>query len=190
MIWISDHDLTIEQMMENAQYVLNYLSSFSWTKESICGIMGNMERESRINPGLWEHPSTHTGAYGIVQWDSAYNYIDWAIANNLEVENMESQLKRIKWEYDNHEQYYITDEYPMTFEQFVQSKQSPSNLAEIFCKNYERAGVEAMDERKFYAELFYKQLSVTFAKPEPTNRTPYSESRWKIPLKRRYQIRY
>lgn len=189
-IWISDHDLSDDQMIENAQYVLDYLSSFSWTKEAICGIMGNMARESKINPGLWEYPSTQTGAYGIVQWDSAYNYIDWAIANGLEVENMTSQLMRIKWEFDNHEQFYPSDESPMTFSQFVTSTQSPENLAKIFCWNYERAGVEAMSERIEWANYFYAVLSVGFSHTTPpVSRLPYRKP-LKFILRKRYRLRY
>ena len=45
--------LTVAQMTGNAQYILNYLMARGWTKEAVCAMLGNMQSESTINPGIW-----------------------------------------------------------------------------------------------------------------------------------------
>lgn len=48
---ISNAYLTQAQMDGNAQYIANWLSAKGWTRNSIAGNFGNMQRESNINPG-------------------------------------------------------------------------------------------------------------------------------------------
>ena len=51
---ISNAYLTTAQMAGNAQYIADYLIARDWTQNAIAGMLGNMQRESNINPGLWE----------------------------------------------------------------------------------------------------------------------------------------
>lgn len=160
MTYSTNKYLTLSQMKVNAQYILNYLSSKGWTKNSICGMLGNMQRESTINPGIWQNldqGNTELGR-GLVQWTPSTNLTNWANARGLNPSAMDTQLKKILDELKNNQQWIATSEYPQSFRTFTKSKQSPETLAEMFCLNYERAGVSAMQERKDNARYWYSNL--------------------------------
>lgn len=44
--------LNMPQMTENAKHIMSYLLDKGWTKNAICGMLGNMQTESTINPGI------------------------------------------------------------------------------------------------------------------------------------------
>ena len=46
----SSNALTMTQMQVNAQYIYSSLSANGWTLNAICGMLGNMQSESSINP--------------------------------------------------------------------------------------------------------------------------------------------
>ncbi|MFW6029860.1 MAG: phage tail tip lysozyme [Halanaerobiales bacterium] len=35
-------------------YIYNKLTDEGWTKESICALLGNIQQESQMNPGVWQ----------------------------------------------------------------------------------------------------------------------------------------
>lgn len=75
MSWtISNNYLTETQMQGNALEVWKYFSGKGWTLNAIGGILGNMEKESNINPGLWQSLKygNYSGGYGLVQWSTGY----------------------------------------------------------------------------------------------------------------------
>lgn len=159
--------LSTSQMTDNAQYILDYLLAKGWTKNAICGMLGNMQRESTINPGIWQNldkDNTSLG-YGLVQWTPATKYLNWCSERSLEPSEMDSNLKRILWELENGEQYYSTSSFPESFSEFTKSTKSVSYLAEAFLMNYERAGVSALDERISNAEYWYKNLNISSSEP-------------------------
>lgn len=145
----SNSYLNLSQMKDNAQYILDYLIARGWTKNAICGMLGNMQRESTINPGIWQNLDSGNTAlgYGLVQWTPATKYLNWCSERGLEPSSMDSNLKRILWELENGEQYYATTNFPESFHEFTKSTKSVTYLAEAFLMNYERAGVAALDER-------------------------------------------
>lgn len=153
----SNSYLSLSQMQDNAEYIFNYFGSRGWTTNSICAMLGNMQRESTINPGLWQNMdegNTSLGL-GLVQWTPATNLINWCNNFDLDYLDIESQCSRIIYELETGLQYYETDDYPETFEEFTQSTESIDYLTTAFLKNYERAGVEALDERIENAEYWY-----------------------------------
>jgi len=153
----SNSYLSLSQMKDNAEYIFSYFSSIGWTINSICAMLGNMQRESTINPGLWQNMdegNTSLGL-GLVQWTPATKLIEWCDDRNLDYLELESQCERIEYELENNLQYYATPSYPETFEEFTQSTESIDYLTTAFLKNYERAGVEALDERIENAEYWY-----------------------------------
>ena len=79
---ISNAYLSQSQMTDNAQYIADYLINKGWTRNAIAGILGNMQRESTLNPGLWESLiyGNMSGGYGLVQWTPATGYTSWADA--------------------------------------------------------------------------------------------------------------
>jgi len=137
IIYISNAYLTLVEMTENAQYILDYLLARGWTKEAICGMLGNMQSESTINPGIWENLDygNQEGGFGIVQWTPAEKYLEWAYINELPLENMDSQLTRILVEVDLNNQWINPD---MLFVEYTQLTGSPYDLAMLFLTSYER----------------------------------------------------
>ena len=155
--------LSAAEMLTNAQYILNYLCGKGWSKEAVCGILGNMQVESTINPGIWEgldEGNTSKG-FGLVQWTPASTLINWATQNNLDYKDIDTQLYRLIWELETNTQYIPTQEYPGSFAQFVVSTASPGTLALAFMYNYERPGSYSTgDKRAEYALAWYNLLTV------------------------------
>jgi len=61
-----DGRLTSEQQLTNALYIYNFLSAQGWTREAIAAFLGNMMKESYLNPGVWENGSW--GESGFNPW--------------------------------------------------------------------------------------------------------------------------
>lgn len=152
--------LTEEEMTINARYIYRYLTSRGWTGQAVCGMLGNMETESTINPGIWQNldeGNTSLG-YGLVQWTPSTKYTSWCAERDLNPSAMGSALARIEWELANGEQYYPTDAYPLTFAEFKVSTQSPTYLAMAFLLNYERPADQTQPARGTQAEKWYSIL--------------------------------
>ena len=160
-IYCSNSYLTQSQMASNAQYILNYLRARGWTKNAVCGMLGNMQTESTINPGLWQsfQANNMNVGFGLVQWTPASKFINWANENGLNYLNIDSQLMRILYEVENKIQWYSTSNYAMSFTNFTQSTQSPSYLAAAFIYNYERpASYSTVSTRQSQANYWYNNL--------------------------------
>jgi hypothetical protein len=153
--------LTMTEMTANAEYILGYLLNKGWTRNAVCGMLGNMQSESSINPARWQSDdvgNTSVG-FGLVQWTPASKYLNWASSNNLSYKEMDSNLKRILWEVDNHQQWYATSSYPLSFTEFTQSTETPEYLAEAFITNYERPADPTQPARQTQARYWWDNLS-------------------------------
>ena len=160
MVYSSNQYLTKEQMTVNATYIMGEFTSHGWSKNAIAGMLGNMERESTINPGLWQslNEGNLSGGFGLVQWTPATNYTDWADSNGYSWGDIDGQIARIIYELNNGLQWISTSEYPLSFQEFTISSESPEYLASAFLKNYERAGVEEEQERRDNARYWFDVL--------------------------------
>lgn len=164
MVYDSNTALTVNEMTVNAQYILDYLVGQGWTKNAVCGMLGNMQIESTINPGRWQvgYPAQlgSAGGFGLVQWTPSTKYTDWATANGLPYDNMDSELKRILYELANGVQWYATTAYNMTFQQFSVSSDTPENLASAWMDDYERPDPSTSNEagRRSNARYWYDNL--------------------------------
>lgn len=70
MAWtIGNMYLTESQMQGNALEVHRYFRERGWSLSAIAGTLGNMEKESNINPGLWQslQEGNYSGGFGLVQ---------------------------------------------------------------------------------------------------------------------------
>lgn len=135
--WIMKNEyLTMEEKKHNAKLFRDFFIAKGWTIESICGMLGNIETESNINPALWESMDNGNmdGGYGLVQWTPASKYFAWLTGEDTG----NKQCERIVYEKDNGIQWYSTPDYPMTFDEFSKSVQPVEYLAEVFINNYER----------------------------------------------------
>ena len=160
-IYCSNSYLTLAQMTCNAQYILDYLRERGWTKNAICGMLGNLQQESTINPGIWQSLDEYNykRGFGLVQWTPATKYIDWANKRGLNYLDIDSQLQRILYEVEHPDlQWNPSSGYPLSFERFTQSKQSPSVLAGAFFYNYEQVFDSTLPQRREYAIYWYANL--------------------------------
>lgn len=166
--------LTQAEMETNARYVYDVLTSRGWSPTAVCGMLGNMETESTINPGIWQNldaGNTSLG-YGLVQWTPSTKYTSWCNTRGLDPSHMDSALARLEWELANGEQYYPTDAYPLTFAQFKVSAKSASYLAQAFLLNYERPADQTQPARSTQAERWYTLLKGTESGETPDTPTP------------------
>lgn len=185
--------LTESEKTVNAWYIYYYFRNKGWSVEAICGLLGNMEHESALNPGRWQSENVGGGpAYGIVQWDPWTKYVNWCTSNGRnDPSEMDNNLDRIIWELENGEQYYKTSGYPETFKEFSISTKTPYYLACAFAWNYERSytvlyGTEAEKEalrqrRGNSANKWYTVITGSEPPVIPTP-TPTPTNRKKMPL--------
>lgn len=149
------------EMGVNASYIYRYFHSKGWSNKAIASILGNMSVESSLNPGRWQSDNVNNldGGYGLVQWTPATNYINWCANNGIvDYSEMDSNLARIQYEFDNNLQWISTDSYPISFEEFSKSNESIEYLTTAFLKNYERAGVEHLETRINYSNMWYEGM--------------------------------
>lgn len=164
MSWISgNYYLTEEQMQNNAEELYSILSPHGWSLNAVAAILGNAETESTINPGIWQDLTVGTGGYGLVQWTPYTKYSNWAGAGWEN--NGDKEVERLEWEFSNNEQYFKTNAYPLTAEQFKTSHYSPEYLAYAFMYNYERPANKNQPQRQTDARKWYDYLSGK--EPEP-----------------------
>lgn len=152
--WIKGNRyLSQTEMENNAIIVYAYLTKRGWSFNAICGLLGNMQSESTINPAIWQNLKygNYSGGYGLVQWTPATNYTNWAKGNDYDIKNGNYQLKWIDERTVTYGQWIKTDAYPISFDEFKKSEESVEYLASAFLKNFERAGVEVEQNRRSQA---------------------------------------
>ena len=156
-IYCSNNYLTLMQMDANAQYILNYLRARGWTKVAVAAMLGNMQTESTINPGLWEgfRANDMSAGFGLVQWTPASKFINWANSNGLDYLNIDSQLSRIIYELNNNIQWISTTDYPMSFYEFSRSYNHIHDLTAAFMYNYERPRSDSSFSDRYNQALFW-----------------------------------
>lgn len=165
--WIAKNAyLSTAQQQNNAKIIYRFLTARGWTRNAVAALLGNMEVESTINPGIWESLTTDPEAYyqeherypgyGLVQWTPYTKYTNWAGSDWKT--NHDKQLERLIWEMENGEQYYPTTNYPETFKEFATSTKSAYYLAGAFLYNYERPRSPNADDRGTRANKWYEFL--------------------------------
>lgn len=76
--------LTERQQECNATYIYERLIARGFTKRAACGVLGNIQKECGVNPGVWQVLNDPSYGYGLFQWTSAKNkYLSWAVENNI-----------------------------------------------------------------------------------------------------------
>lgn len=140
----SNSYLKQNEMLVNARYIYKYLSDKGWTSNAIYAILGNMEAESTINPGVWNGLVSNdpTRAYGLVQWKPSTKLSDWLDSKSKS--DIDNQLSRIVYEAENAQQWSSSKHSPaMSFAEFTTSTKTCAVLAEYFLRCYERPGNES-----------------------------------------------
>ena len=167
-----------EDSLANARQIYNFFINKGWTRNAICGMLGNMWAESGIKADINERSGG--GGYGLVQWTPKRHLTDWAKQKGLDYRTVDTQCKRIQWELENNQQFYKSPQYPITFKQYVKSTQSVSYLAKAFVRNYERPKNPNYEKRAAYANEWCSKVTGTHydpLKPEPD-----------VPSKKKYHV--
>ncbi|UTC25178.1 peptidase [Cytobacillus phage Bfsp1] len=161
MVYSANRFLTRAEMTVNAQYILDDLLAKGWTKEAVCGMLGNMETESTINPGIWQNldSGNMNMGFGLVQWTPASKFTNWADSMGYEWGDIDGQIARIQYEKANNVQWIATSTYNFSFETFSKSTQSVEYLADAFLKCYERPADQNQPNRGTQARYWYDNLS-------------------------------
>lgn len=155
--WIKGNRyLSTGEMQSNAQIIFNTLLVKGWTENAIAGMLGNMQKESTINPGIWQNlnPNPSLG-WGLVQWTPSTNFTDWAAANGYANDSGDAQLIWIDTVTTSVGQWIPTAQYPETFGEFKVSTQTPEYLADCFLKNFERPAEIDQPDRQRYARYWF-----------------------------------
>lgn len=170
MTWIrGNRYLSMEEMQNNAKLIRDFFIEKGWSLNAICGMLGNMQTESTINPGIWESldEGNLDGGLGLVQWTPATKYIIWGGDNYMDGTR---QCERILYEMENNLQWITTSTYPMTFKEFSTSTETPHYLAMVFIANYERPFDANQPIRGEQAKAWYDFLEGDT--PNPPNPQP------------------
>lgn len=155
--WIKGNRyLSVGEMQTNAGIIYNALLNEGWTANAIAGMLGNMQKESTINPGIWqnliENPSL---GYGLVQWTPSTKYTDWANANGYAIDDGDGQLVWINTQMVTSGEWIATTDYPLSFDDFKASTETPEYLAYAFMYNFERPADKNQPERQDYARYWF-----------------------------------
>lgn len=125
-----------------ATEIYNFFKGKGWSKNAICGLLGNIEVETAytFNPDI--NAYNGDGGYGLLQWTPGSKLKKWAESNGLNFRTINTQCRRIQYEYENKIQYYTSSYCSLTFSQYIKSSNSPDYLAECFTHNYERPNLK------------------------------------------------
>jgi len=106
---------------------------------AICGILGNMEKESTFSPGIWHGLDENSNVFGLTQWCPSEKLFDWAENIGGNAYDIDTQLKKILSEVgERYGQWQsILNESHMSFEEYTHSNEPVGYLAEVFLRSYE-----------------------------------------------------
>lgn len=150
-----------DEMTGNAYMVYSYFRDLGFSNEAIAGLLGNMQQESTINPGLWQNIQSQTGGYGLVQWTPASGWFDYAAANNIDItdadESGDGQCACVN-NCTNDGQWIPTSSYPYSWSEFAQLT-DVHEAVKAFLYEYERAGTPALQNRLDYSDHWYDVIT-------------------------------
>lgn len=176
--------LSSSQMASNAKYVCNYLMEQGFTKNAACGVLGNMQQESGINPGIWQSSNKLTSGYGLVQWTPATVFLNRAVetgvlsaatadavnalTNSNPLALMNAELSCLLWCCTSRGDFFKPTAggsmdhtgIRMTFTEYKASTLDAGTLAKVFHDHYERSADEesGLNKRASYATSWYNNL--------------------------------
>ena len=166
------------EMQNNATIVFSYLMAKGWTANAVSGVLGNMQKESTVNPGIWQNlnPNNPSLGWGLVQWTPSTNYTNWASTNGYTNDDGNGQLEWIDSVTAPIGQWIPTDQYPESFGEFKVSTLTPEYLADCFLKNFERPADIDQPDRQKYARYWYDWYNNSYVPPP---NPPENGGEWK-----------
>lgn len=152
-----------------------------WSANAVYALLGNMEQESTINPGLWEGRKKNVRkGFGLVQWTPSTNYTRWADAKGYSHDEGYGQLEWIDEQTTVKGQWIQTSAYPISFNDWKHdTTHSVEWLTKAFERNFERSADNASLIKKrvnyalkwqnwFNTTVIVSEADATLLSPEPT----------------------
>jgi len=151
--------LSEEQKIVNAEFIFDYLFDLGWSIQAIAAVLGNIERESQLNPATYQgnvRDFNKRLGYGLFQWtpqreflkdEAGRDYYDKMAQENphlliLEQLDFFITTRRDRWYSDLAVRGYEAP-YAMNFSDFIKSTTCPRELAVIFQTHYLRSSNSA-----------------------------------------------
>lgn len=190
--WIAKNAyLSAEERQHNAKLVWQYFGSRGWTLNAVCAMLGNMETESTINPGIWESLIVNGRGYGLVQWTPYTKYSEWAGVGWQN--NGNKQCERIVYEMENGLQWtpnsaVTPSNPPISLREFSTSTLPVETLANYFLWYYEHPEVPNQPVRAEQAKKWFTYLSTLYPQPPGTVPRVSANRRVTINNKRNYFV--
>lgn len=158
--WIQRNGwLTQDEMYNNAIIVYSLLYYQGYSRNAIAGMLGNMEIESTINPGIWENldEGNYNVGFGLVQWTPASYYINWANSHGYPATDGTPQVKWLVEETVPMGEWIIySSDYNMPYSDFIVSTTDAATLADIYVHNFLRpANYNNLPQREAAATRWY-----------------------------------
>ena len=169
-------------MLNNAELICGLLLDYGWTLKPICGVLGNMAAESRMNPAQGEDGKKYLGnyGYGLCQWTPSKKYTNWAKQHNHSIFSGYYQTDFLD---DTGQDEWIINpsySYNITWTDFIIYNGTAYDsewLAMAFFRNYER-GAYLPTYRQDCAAWYYSYFSGTTPPDPPTpDPAPYQPYR-------------
>lgn len=181
---ISTITMSQAERENNAKEIYNFFSDLGFTLEAICGMLGNMEHESWLNPGMKQTVAVSSG-WGLIQWTPSSVLTNWCTSKGYNWYDGYAQCTRINREGNNESDakgYWLpTSAYSYTWSQFSKLT-DVTEATKAFLYERERAGVSALNLRIEYAIKWYDFFGGETPIP-PTPPTPPSpKTRRKMPI--------
>ena len=174
-----------DEQKNNAVELYNYFTYLGATIESICGMLGNITKESGLNPGCKQRSATTSG-WGLIQWTPSTVLTNWASRVHVNWYDGAAQCERIQSEGMGQVEdvYWIpTQAYPYTWSEFL-ALTDTEEATKAYLYERERAGIADLQTRITYANYWYSYLTgqpTPPTPPTPTPPTPYRRDK-KMPV--------
>lgn len=159
MAWFVSNSIPTEnQKKNNAFELLNFVQSRNGSPACAAALCANAEKESYLNPGVWQNLTVGTGGYGLFQWDPSSKLTNWCAEQNIPSANGDSQMRCLyehtvalgQWFNINlsatHKSDWLASWY-MPWSNFLASDATPSYLAGVFVCSFERPGAILYGDR-------------------------------------------
>lgn len=174
--------LTQSEMKNNATEFYGYFNSKGFTIESVAGMLGNLQQESNINPGMKQTASASSG-WGLIQWTPSSNLTDYATAYGVDWATGEIQTQ-LMWDeiINGYGGQWIPKPnkgYPYSGKEFSQLT-NVTTACMAYLVERERAGVEVAEKRVAYANAWYEYLTGVTPPTPPTPPTPTKRKRMPV----------
>ena len=174
----------------NATEFYNYFIKLNFSLSAICGMLGNIERESWLNPGMKQGTSEKLG-WGLIQWTPSTDLTDWCNSKGYNWYDGNAQCELIDSEGQGAQgvsgRWLPTKTYPYSWAQFSQLT-DVNEATKAFLYERERSGVSALADRLKYAVKWYEYFSGVIPPTPPTPPIPTTKKRMPIymMIRRRY----